>query len=72
MEELYQDYLKIDRRKSSRGKLKRLGDFWHKVRVAIWTNFNWKHFDHNETGDQQKVVEEVNNVRTVFRCDTAN
>ena len=46
--------------------MKRLEDFWFRVRVSIWENFTWKDFDHKETGNAQKIVDEVNNVRTVL------
>ncbi|KAF7791378.1 hypothetical protein EIP86_002392 [Pleurotus ostreatoroseus] len=60
MEEFYLEYIKMDRRIGSRGKYKRLEDFWFKVRVAIWENFTWKDFDHKKTGNAQKIVDEVN------------
>ncbi|KAF7795565.1 hypothetical protein EIP86_006727, partial [Pleurotus ostreatoroseus] len=60
MQGLYAEYEQIDKVKGSRGKLKRLADFWHHVGTALWENFTWKDLDVDRLGDERKVVEAVN------------
>ncbi|KAF7789195.1 hypothetical protein EIP86_000133 [Pleurotus ostreatoroseus] len=62
MESMYVEYLKIDKTKGSRGKNKRLGDFWYHVRVGLWGAFTWQDLDVYGDNDEETVVASVNNV----------
>lgn len=61
---LVPEYMRVDKRKGSRGKTKRLGVFWKRVQDGFWERFDWQDF-RAEFKQQEKtaVHDAVNDVR---------
>ena len=54
----------LDKAAGSRGKIKRLSDFWFRVKVAFFEKFNWLDYRESDKQSKDAVLDVLTEVST--------